>query len=374
MGSISTRLGLLIGFLVIIYFLVYASACPSKELVSAVAVESAMFVMIAIARLRKKSAVSMTASDTVIDELLEQCKVTGAAWKFWKAGAILVLSTTVLLLSIDLCALTAAFAEKYSLAKAIYLANPVYRIPGVNPALSAELLAGAFVESGNLGQAERLSFEILEMTNTVLGPNHTLSLEMYGNLAGIYVKQGKPALGERYARKALESLRRRNGNHHVGNVLTKLASALRDQGHFAEAEMYYLEALAMREIEYGKRSEKVEQTLVELEKLHVLIADPDYSKLEIVRRRLEELRSPIGSERSGNALSLLIWIAACMGFSFVFFGPRGIFTQVALSRIKSRVDADIVQADRRDLTRLIALYKFRKEPVMLEYYEHAMRK
>lgn len=369
----TAKLGYAIASLTLMYFIVYAVACPSKELVGAVAMEVIVFILVIGFRSRKKNQHSREAQQAVLDELSTRTTVTRHGWTLVKGTTVVVLSLVVLFLSYDFAALALTLSQQLKPARQMYLCNPFYRIPGVHPALSAELLAGAYIEAGRLPHAEKLSEFLLDIRQEIYGSRHLLIADMYGNFARIYLLKGDFKIAEQYSRKSLALSQETSGYNHLGDGLTKLGDALRGQKRYAEAESSYREALSMREREFGTKSDRVLKTLEELEPC--LRLEGKTNEADEISMRIKDVRAFQDSQMTpNNPWFLPLSIAASFGVSFFLFGPTGVLTNLALRRIEGRIKSAGNGADPKDIQKLISLYNHRKDKSKVEYYEALLSK
>ncbi|MFA6560009.1 MAG: hypothetical protein WCT03_26505, partial [Candidatus Obscuribacterales bacterium] len=99
MGRYSTALSVAVGLLVFCYFIIYATAYPSEELLRAIAFEVVIFLFVLAFRLRQNRSKATRIENMVLDEL-------GTKWKaldfLRKSGRAVVftcwLSVTIFLL------------------------------------------------------------------------------------------------------------------------------------------------------------------------------------------------------------------------------------------------------------------------------------
>ncbi len=369
----TAKLGYAIASLTLMYFIVYAVACPSKELVGAVAMEVIVFILVIGFRSRKKNRHSREAQQAVLDELSTKTGVTRHGWIFVKSATATVMALVVLFLAYDFTSLALTLSQQLSPARTMYLNNPLYRIPGVHPALSAELLAGAYIEAGRLAHAEKLSEFLLDIRQTIYGPKHLLVADMYGNFARISLQKGDFKTAEQNSRKSLALSQETSGYVHLGDGLTKLGNALRGQKRYEEAEAAYREALTMREREFGTKSERVLKTLQELEPC--LRLEGKEQEADAVSSRIKDVIAFQNSQISpNNPWFMPLSIAASFAVSLILFGPAGVLTNLALRRIEGRIKSAGNDADPKDIQKLISLYNHRKDKSKVEYYEALLSK
>jgi tetratricopeptide (TPR) repeat protein len=305
MGRYSTALSVAVGLLVFCYFIIYATAYPSAELLRAIAFEVVIFIFVLAFKLRQNRSKATRLENMVLDEL-------GSKWKaldfLRKTGRALVLTcwlSLTIFLMIDLTALTAAWVGNYSLSNSIYVGHygigrslyaavsgasehgssisnsssisssptishsstiqqsstiqhsstiqqsSTIAIPGIHPAYSMEILTGAYIEAGKHAHARELTKELMAMRKQLFGVDSELYAGILADSANLYRKEGNFAKAEEISKQALAISRKVLKNTGMGQIITQVADNLRDQGKYSEAEPLYLEALQMRENSLG---------------------------------------------------------------------------------------------------------------------------
>jgi tetratricopeptide (TPR) repeat protein len=366
--TLSAKLGYAIAFMTLLYFVVYAIASPTKELVAAVTVEVIVFIAVIGFRSRKKARNAREVQQAVLDELSTKTEATRQGWKAVKTASNVVALVVLLFLAYDFSCLSLTCGNQLAAAKKMYLLNPLYRIPGVHPALSAELLAGAYIEVDKLDEAEHLSDFLLDIRKEIYGEKHPMIAEMFGNYAFIALKRNRPLEAEKYSRKSIALWKETSGYHHLGNALTKLGNSLTSQRRYDEAIQAYTEALKMRQKEFGPNSERVLKTLQDLEQC--LRLSRKTAEAEKTAERIDQIRLRQEAHMSvDNPWLVPISIAFSFALSFFLLGPKGLLTTIALKRIETRVTKDGDNANPKDLQKLISLYNHRKDQAKVEYYE-----
>jgi tetratricopeptide (TPR) repeat protein len=366
--GLSAKLGYAIAFITLLYFIVYAFACPTKELVAAVAVEVIVFIAVVGFRSRKKARNAREVQQAVLDELSTKTNATRRGWTVVKTVSNVVALAVLAFLMFDFTSLALTCFQQTAPAKQMYLLNPLYRIPGVHPALSAELLAGAYIEADRLDDAEHLSDFLLNIRKEIYGEKHPMIAEMYGNYAFIYLKRNQPLSAEKYSRQSIELWKETSGYHHLGNALTKLGNSLTAQKRYPEAVDAYREALTMREREFGPNSERVLKTLQDLEScLRICGKTEDANAVSQRIKKIEEWQRAHMS--TDNPWIIPISITISFALSYLLLGPKGLLTNMALRRIETRVKKEGANANPKDIKKLISLYNHRKDKSKAEHYE-----
>ncbi len=406
MGRYSTALSVAVGLLVFCYFVIFATAYPSPELLRAIAFEVVVFVFVLAFKLRQNRSKATRLENMVLDEL-------GSKWKalyfMRKAGSALILacwlSLTIFLL-IDLTALTAAWLGNYSVSNSIYMghyglarsicatvsganrqasaaksanlansANSInWAIPGIHPAYSMEILTGAYIEAGKHDRGRELTKELKAMRRELFGVDSELYAGILADSANLYRKEGNFAKAEQISKEALEISRRVLKNTGMGQIITQVANNLRDQGKFGEAEPLYSEALQMREKQFGPGSVKAADTLVEYAKLLRLRGDPDgaakairfQERADAIFKRHETKGDPFAS-----IMVTILFLVVSIVVSKMLFGPRGYLTKVAMRRIEQNL-ANRANNSRENISKLIKFYENQNNIEQVKKYQNML--
>ena len=357
-GKYSTALSVAVGLLIFCYFVIFATAYPSPELLRAIAFEVVIFIVVLWFKLRQGRSKAARLENMVMDEL-------GSQWKtlnfLRKAGSALVLAcwfAVTAFLVVDLSALTSAWLGNYSLARNIYMAqynlarvpyaaligSPANTaIPVVHPAYSLEILTGAYIEAGKHDLARQLTKELMEMRQQLFGVNSELYAGVLANSANLYRKEGNLAKAEEISKEALLISRGVLKNTGMGQIITQVADNLRDQGKYSEAEPLYVEALQMREKQFGPGSVKAAETLVEYAKLlraRGQLALADDAKARRYEERSAEIfkRHETKNDPIASMLVTALFFLVSIVVSKILFGPRGYLTKVAMRRLERNLN------------------------------------
>jgi tetratricopeptide (TPR) repeat protein len=259
---------------------------------------------------------------------------------------------------VDLSALTSAWLGNYSLARNIYMAqynlarvpyaaltgSPAHTaIPVVHPAYSLEILTGAYIEAGKHALARQLTKELMEMRQQLFGVNSELYAGILANSANLYRKEGNLAKAEEISKEALLISRGVLKNTGMGQIITQVADNLRDQGKYSEAEPLYVEALQMREKQFGPGSVKAAETLVEYARLlraRGQLALADEAKARRYEERSAEIfkRHETKNDPIASMLVTALFFLVSIVVSKILFGPRGYLTKVAMRRLEQNLN------------------------------------
>ncbi len=372
MSKFNTPLSVVVGLLVLTYFCVYASACPSPELIRAIILEVVVFIVVLFFKFRGSRSKSGRLENMVMHELSDKW----ASLKFARRAAdAFVLSfwiAATVILSVDLSALLGAFTGNTTLSRFIYTTFPTSVLPGVHPAYSLEVLTGAYIEASKFDRARQMTEELFWINKKLSGENSEAYASVIGTLSRIYVKEGRFAEAEIESRKALAISRKVLGPRKMGQILTLVADNLRDQGKFKEAEHYYLEALRMRQEQFGPRSTKVAETSRAYAKMLNLAGDTTsgaaYQKKADAIFKFHERKD----DGLINLVLTLVLFIISITASKLLFGPKGYLTKLAMKRLEANIQGHAVSTE--DVKKLIKFYEHQKNPAQIERYETMLRK
>lgn len=392
MGRYSTALSVAVGLLVFCYFIIYATAYPSEELLRAIAFEVVIFLFVLVLRLRQNRSKATRIENMVLDEL-------GTKWKaldlLRKSGRALVftcwLSVTVFLL-IDLTALAAAYTGNYGLSRAIYMNHygfprSIYAaltrspsniaIPAIHPAYSMEILTGAYIEAGKHEHARELTGELMAMRKQLFGVESELYAGILADSANLYRKEGNFAKAEEISKQALSISRAVLKNTGMGQIITQVADNLRDQGKFSEAEPLYIEALRMREKQFGPGSTKVAETLVEYAKLlRIRAAASDLALAKRFQERADASfkRHDTKGDPYASVLVTIVFFGISIVVSRLLFGPQGYLTKLAMKRLEQSLDKKSTAQASQSISKLIKFYENQNNIEQVEKYQNMLSK
>ncbi len=372
MGKYNTALSVVVGLLVLTYFCVYASACPSPELIRAIILEVVVFIVVLFFKFKGSRSKSGRLENMVMHELSDKW----ASLKFARrAGNAIVLTCWIaatIILSIDLCALLGAVSGNTAVSRFIYTTFPNSVLPGVHPAYSLEVLTGAYIEAAKYDRARTMADELLWINRKLSGENSEAYASAIGTLSKIYVKEGRFAEAEIESRKALAISRRVLGQRKMGQILTLVADNLRDQGKYKEAQNYYLEALQMRQEQFGPRSVKVAETSRAYAKMLNLAGDTAggaiYQKSADAILKFHERKD----DGLVNLVLTVVLFLISISASKLLFGPKGYLTKMAMRRLEANIQGQAVSTE--DVKKLIKFYEHQKNPAQIERYETMLRK
>lgn len=258
---LSTALSLLI----LVYFIVYAAARPTPELVSAVAFEVAIFLFIVIYRFWRLK--HPTKETRTLAALAQKNATARRLSSVWQSTAQIALTLSLVYLGADLTALFLSRSGYLEESRLIYktIAPPLSST--IHPGFSLELLAGALCEAGKLDEAEPLKLSILKLRRSMVKGPHELTAGIDADLGDFYKRKGNLAVAEDYYKQAVNESKLIHYPLGWGSPTTKLGTLYLSEGRLAEAETCLKEALLVRRKIFGEKSDKVADTLVEYAKL-----------------------------------------------------------------------------------------------------------
>jgi tetratricopeptide (TPR) repeat protein len=350
-----------IAVVILCYFIAFAYANPSPELILAIAFEVGVFAFILFFRWSAARRPATKLKNLVIAELGTQFDSLGWLFRIGRTSVALVLGAAFAFLLADFAALSAAAFGAHNLSRAIYVSMPTHEIFGCHPALSLEIFSGAFIEAGKFTNADILTRDLFLIRKDLYGNEHQMIASIYTDMGGLYRREGKLAESEACYRKALVIGKKVLGDTGYGSTLTKLAVTLKERGKFSEANQCLQEALSMREQQFGKNHPKVAHTLYEMSTLLPLIGHA--SEANAARVRANQIMDTYNRGLSGNNSSWLIVacaLSSCL-VSYVLFGRNGMLTATVIKHLEKKIAAAGAAASPKDIDNLNALYKLQKK-------------
>lgn len=361
MKQLSTVFGYGIAVVVLCYFVAFAYAHPSPELIFAIAFEVAIFSIILFFRWHSARRPAGKLKNLVIAQLGSQFDVLGWLFRLGRTAVALALAAIFIFLLTDFSALASAIFGAHKLSRSIYASMPTHDIFGCHPALSLEIFSGACIESGKFETAEVLTGDLFLIRKELYGSEHEMIASIYTDMGGLYRREGKLAASEASYRKALVIGKRVLGDTGYGSTLTKLAVTLKERKKFAEANQCLEEALVMREKQFGKNHPKVAHTLYELSMLLPLMRMPD--EAGAAKARADRIMDDYNRSLSRSDSTWLIFACALSScaVSYVLFGRNGMLTATVIKHLEEKIANSGEDASQRDIDNLNALYKLKRK-------------
>ncbi len=300
------------------YLVVFVSADPSPALLTAVGFELIFFISLLGYRRWRSKTKSSSQADQALQSIEENFKPLFALRRLLAAASIVIVGSLCLYALVDMTALVLARMGKSDWAKPVYIAITPPPSPNVHPGFSLELLAGAYIDSGRLAQAEPLLWDLLQIRTRVAGADSELTAAMYANLGDFYRKWGRQAEAESFYRRSITLSKALNLPQGYGTPMTKLGSLLCSEHRFAESQQCFTDALAVRGRIFGNNSAKVSETL--LENAVLLEAENRPDQARAIRQRAEA----INQAQRPTAQSTLLDVAppVVLVLSLLFFTQR----------------------------------------------------
>jgi tetratricopeptide (TPR) repeat protein len=324
--------------LVLVYLTLLCVVHPAKELLFAIAVELVSFGGYLYFGYRRSQSVGGRAGEAVISELSNQYAIVN----LWRRVSVVCTTAfwlaVTLGLAIDCLAFCTAFFGAHTLSLAIYQAVPISRTLGMHPGASLEVLAGAYVEAHKYDRALPLYEEVWALRIATFGNTHKEIAAIFCDFGDLYTHQNKLAMAESCYRIALGISTALQGDKGSGRAYTRLADCLRDQGRYADAARQYQSAYDMRVHQFGSKSTKVAETLVEWAKMLKLQGrDKDAAAMQL-EAAVIQARHHEPSPLWGAFLSLVLFGGSLL-VSNLLIGRNGILTELVVGKIKASVDA-----------------------------------
>jgi tetratricopeptide (TPR) repeat protein len=353
---------------VISYCLLCVSVNPRQDLLIATGVELFVFLFSLVFSLRQTRSRQGKLEKVVLSGLVEKWRFIALSWHYLKKTANLLALTLLFLLALDLSAMTCARLGFYSASGVLYRLSPVTYCSAIHPGFSSEMLAGASIEAGNFKQAHELFAMLKKLRLELYGEKCELHAAILADEAELALKEKHPELAESFYRQGLTLSKAVLKNRGSGRILTRYADFLRDQGRYEEADKYYLEALDMRQKQFGVHSEKVMETLQAYRHLVRLAGGKVKlgTDLAEINKRIayeEALRGKSQSKLAPFVNAFLCVFVLVCGFigSRMLFGAKGLATNFLLQSLLRRYNLSPLSLSDKDRQRLVALLKLTEQ-------------
>ncbi|CAN5423250.1 hypothetical protein BH10CYA1_BH10CYA1_02850 [soil metagenome] len=271
------------------YLIVYASACPTAPLISAVAFEIVFYSALGVYRIWK-SKQKKSNQQLQVEALHVEWKALGRLRKTYRLSVCAVALLAFIYLSIDLTALLLAKFGYLDLACAIYRAISPPPSPAIHPGFTMELLAGGYIEAKQFRNAEPIVLAAEKLRRSLVGEQDELIADIYANLGDLYAKNEQNAKAETYYTASIALAKELHLRQGHGSPMTKLATLYAKEGRFHEAEDAFREAIAIRTKIFGSHSVKVAETLVA--KAELLRLEGKTRESENLKRQIETVPEP----------------------------------------------------------------------------------
>ncbi|MBU6455782.1 MAG: tetratricopeptide repeat protein [Cyanobacteria bacterium REEB67] len=360
--------------LFLLYMLIFAAAYPKPELLAAIAFEVTIFSVLAIWRWNHSKSTGEIAKRVVLEQVGSQLPVMARSYKLWQrlvvGGWILI----CLLMNVDLTALCLAYGGKLKSSEILYERLPLSLCLGMHPAASLETLAGAYVEAGKFGPAQKLYGEVRDIRLQIYGPKNDMIVALDTDFGDLYFKEKRYDLSAQSYLDAIALSKEIASQTGYGRPLTGLANVMRARGEFAEARKAYEEALDMRIKLYGSENWRVGQTLRDYAEL--LRQSGDIQAAEATEKHYQAIEAKEKEKQGGTPWLGLIICLISLPLSYFLFGPKGFLTRFATKRLKDssgKREPKNAKANATDLKNLILLLKFQGEHKEAERYQEKLK-
>ncbi len=340
--------------LFLLYILLYAIACPRRELLLAAGCELLFFVVLCVWRYTRSKSADTRAKDAVVAQLTDEIRPLAAANSVYQYSFMAGWLIVCVLATLDFASLTLAFAGNLKASELLYVNVPTMRLIGAHAGATAEILSGAYMSAGKPAAAEKLYGLIGDVRRKVYGPNSESSVGLLADYGDLYASQKRYSEAIPYYENSIAMSRKIRGATGYGRPLTGLANCFRELRQFGKAEGLYQEAIAMRSRLYGPRSEKVGATLKEYAELLRQVGRNDESSALLEKARLID---SLQKKDDNNPIPTLCLMAAVFMASFYLLGRKGVLTRLATKKLQERVK-NSTMPDAVDLKRLSVLLNY----------------
>lgn len=357
-------LSLIVAFLILVYFVVYASAHLTCELMAAIGIEVAVFLLSLISGIWQGKTRTGRLQELVFNTLTT---VTPKV-RFFRnlsEGAVLFCWFSVIgILCFDLTGLLAGYCGNSWLARNIYTSFPAYAATGLHPAWTLEALSGAYIEDKRYDRAAAICQDLIAIRRKLYGTNHELYAAILKDTGDIRRRAGDLAGAEDLYRQSLGLSRELFDGNNMGLLITNLASVLRDQGgpeRLEESEEYYQEALSMREKQFGVSSPRVAQTLSEYARL--LRLEGRSAEAKSISDRAASIAAAHAETPVSRSTDIVFIVCAFIFSCFLsryLFGTRGLLTAFAVRLLEAKLSHGRGALSTDAALKLISFYELRQ--------------
>jgi tetratricopeptide (TPR) repeat protein len=315
----------------LIYLNIFACAQPSGPLLAAVAFEVVFFAAMIGYRLWRRQTPSSKQAEAALECLEQHSHLLRTARTSFALAGIALSTIACLFLTIDLAALLCANCGQQKTAIRLYqVVAPPLMLLDVHPALSLEMLAGAYIQAGKWDRAEQLEFTLVDIRQTIVGEKHALMAAIYADLGDLYKRSSKLKQSEAYYRKAIALSKEIHYRLGYGSPLTKLAVLLRDEQRFPEADVAFKEALSIRQAIFGRKSLKAAETMKEYSLLK--LEQGQTAAATSLEKQAQEIMNGSPRRSSDRLSSLAPLVVLCL--SFLIFSQRDRILILLAARVR----------------------------------------
>lgn len=352
----------------LLYLITFATAYPSRQLITAICFETGFILMILLFRFLSSKRKSQKAKSIVVEEIINGFKPIRVGRKVVLATVLAIALPLIMFVVLDFSALIAAIYGADSYAKAAYRLVPTYMVyEGAHPALSLELYSGSLIEAKKFEEAHKYTKMLFSIREEIYGKSHWMYGGMVANLANIYYKEGKYKKAEQTYRDSIALCQADQGYQKLGSAITRLGNCLREQGRYEEALVAYEEALKMRKQEFGPDSMRVAETTRELALLMTFLHRKESSD-----RLFEKVGKIIrlhSKEEKTDTAGIVVTAVLSIVLSFFLFGKNGYLTSLIVNRLEKKIREAGKNSDPADVEKLKQLLEYREDHVKLKKWK-----
>ena len=359
MSRIDIILALATALFAFCYMVVLAFIYPSHLLISAIAVEACVFIVVFACKVLANRTKKARSEAAVISELIRQNRRLHILRTLVEKGKLALVALLLVLLPIDLIAFTAAFFKKDSIAQFIYTNVPTSTLLGFDPAYTLELMAGAYIEAGQHARAKELCGVMFHVRRQIYGESHEMVASILADIADLYRKENQYATAGIYYARALQITETVLKDEKMGSLLTRIGNNLRDQGRYLDAVPYYERAIEMRIKDFGEKSSNVAESRFEFAQLLDKLgrADDAARLRKLSKETWSQYRA--SKEPASNVAFIICMFAFSCVASYYLIGPRGYLTKLATKQLLASIESS-ERVDSDDIERLHALYRYQR--------------
>lgn len=364
LGAAGRIAGTMAAGLLVAGFTVCAIACPSPQLISAVALEIGGFFFLVYWRHRRRPA----ARDQTRWQAARQWWRRRCRWLFVacsaaeKTGALIAIGVALALM-VEFTGFFLAFCGQETAARSLSISAPVSRYLTGHPAHSLEFLAGAYADAGNYKRAHPLYETLASIRAASLPADDELVPAIWTDIGMLYMREKRYAQAETAFRRSLSMAARAQADLMAGRLLTGLANALREEGRYADAEDFYRQAIAMRGQRFGTGSLKVAESLRE----YAICLDRSGHVSEAVACRARVAQITASHKRGGHAAIPAELVAAggilTLVFSLLAFAGDTILVGVTHFFLQRKAASQKLSAEETELLALLCARPPSSKPV-----------
>jgi tetratricopeptide (TPR) repeat protein len=285
-------------------------------LVAAVAFEIAFYCGLTYYRFWKAKTPSARKVADAMETIEQNSKLVYVSRRILAGATVTAFGIAILYLAVDMTALLIADFGYPDAAVPIYERIAILPRYGWHPALSMELLTGAYIDAKKYQQAEPLEMTLLKIRRDLAGEKSELVATMDFNIGEYYAKRDDVPTAVAYYNKAVALTKELQLPQGWGSPMTQLGILFRDNHRYPEADVAFQSAVAVRTRIFGPNSLKVADTLLEYAILKQLEhEDADARRMNARVASIDQLH-PIKSHSGADPTPLIVMCCSLMIFIF----------------------------------------------------------